>query len=395
MTLSGGLLALCMCATPALAQEKPADSDPVAPAASPPAALAPAVSAREEAPPLPTTPKSPYGEFKMDADASIEEVTTRPYRNTAYLGGDVLNLDPQYVHEVQEGLEKLYRREYTGARNHFEAVDKAFPGTGVAAVNDVLVWQALMLENFDFSYDKRYWTSSARARKELDVAVKADGGQGWVRLLYCGVSGIEAIHTMRQSQYTKALNLAFEAMGHLQKARESSPAFPDLMLADGMYNYWRTVVTMSSKVLPDFGDHRAEGIEQMQSVESAAIFLGSPTTLALAFTWLEEGDMKRAMSACQRNRKSYPHNIVNNLVTGTTYVAMKQPAKALAVFDAILKTDNDNKRVRYWRGVALFKMDKFSEAEAELRTYLSFDYMEKYQRAAANYRLGMTLQRQK
>ena len=345
-------------------------------------------------PPLPSQPRSPVGEYEQK-ELTPAEAAERPFPNSAYIGAEVLGLDPQYIYEVQQGLEKLYLREYTGARDHFEELDKAFPGTGIASVNDVLVWQALMLENFDFKFDKQYWVSSSRAREELGKALKEPGGDAWEHMLMTGVSGIESIHTMRQTQYTKALSLAFEAMGHLQKAREAAPDFPDLMLADGMYNYWRTVVTMSSKVLPDFGDHRVEGIEQMQQVERSAIFLSAPTTLSLAFTWLEEGDLKRAMSSCQKNRSAYPNNIVNNLVTGTTYIAMNQPDKALSVFDNIMKVDAKNKRVRYWRGVAHFKAKRFADAEREFRAYLGFDYMEKYQRSAAEFRLGQSLQKQK
>ena len=201
--------------------------------------------------------------------------------------------------------------------------------------------------------------------------------------------------TCEESLVARALSLAFEAMGHLQKAREAAPDFPDLMLADGMYNYWRTVVTMSSKVLPDFGDHRVEGIEQMQQVEQSAIFLSAPTTLALAFTWLEEGDLKRAMNACQTNRRVYPDNIVNNLVTGTTYISMKQPTKALEMFNRILAVDAKNKRVRYWKGVAYLRANQYDQAEQEFRAYLGSDYMEKYQRAAAEYRPAQVPQKQK
>ena len=399
MTWTAALLGLFLIA-PAAAQDngkavkkRPAPKT-TAPAPAP-AESAPAESTRPEPPPLPSTPRSPVGTFKNDTSLTIEEATSRPFPNTAYIGSEILGLDPQYVFEVQRGLEKLYLREYTGARDHFEAVDAAFPGTGVAAVNDILVWQALMLENFDFKFDKQYWVSSSRAREELDAALKAEGGDAWEHLLFCGVAGIESIHTMRQTQYTQALSLAFDAMGHLQEARESAPDFPDLLLADGMYNYWRTAVTMSSKVLPDFGDHRAEGIEQMKQVEASAIFLSAPTTLAMAFTWLEEGDLKQAMGSCQKNRRAYPNNIVNNLVTGTTYVSMRDPAKALEMFDKVLAVDPKNKRVRYWKGVALLKSDKAAEAEKEFRTYLDFDYMEKYQRAAAELRLGQALQKQK
>ncbi len=347
-------------------------------------------------PPLPSEPRViAVSGTRLEEIAKEKASEDKPYPVLTYLGAETLKLDPQYVFEVQRGVELIYLREYSAARDHFERVEQAFPGTGVSQVVDVLVWQALMLENFDFRFDKQYWTSSGRAREVLDAALAQEGAEAWEHLLYTGIAGIEAIHTMRQEQYTRALSLAFEAMGHLKEAKEHAAEFPDLLLADGMYNYWRSVVTMTSKVLPDFGDHRVEGIEQMKAVEQSGVFLGPAATLSLAFTWLEEGQNKKALASCQKNRRDYPKNVINNLVTGSTYIYLREFDKALTVFDEVLAVDPKNKRVRYWKGVAYLKKGDPDKAISELRTYLGFDYLEKYQRAAAYWRLGTALQRKK
>lgn len=402
-----GLLALLWMTGPALAQ----DGGKTATASRGGAAQAPdadeeevtpeEVTAEESLtgkapPPLPSEPQSANASAEKLAQIAKEKAAEdSPYPATTYLGAETLKLDPQYVFEVQRGVELIYLRDYSGARDHFERLEGSFPGTGVTEVVDVMVWQALMLENFDFKFDKQYWVSSGKARTALETALKKDGGDAWEHLLFCGVSGIEAIHTMRQSQYTKALSLAFEAMGHLSEAQAAAPEFPDLLLADGMYNYWRSVVTMTSKVLPDFGDRRVEGIEQVTAVEKAGVFLGPAATLSMAFTWLEEGQMKKALASCQINRRAYPKNVINNLVTGSTYIYLNQFDNALQVFDEVLAVDPNNKRVRYWRGVAYLKKGDATKAESELRTYLAFDYLEDHQRGAAYWRLGHALQKQK
>ncbi len=392
-----GLLA----APGAMAQEVPAEAPTQEPSADETAEEDDGTAVEEsvtgkKVPPLPSEPQAvSVSTQRLEQIAKEKAAEDSPYPATTYLGAETLKLDPQYVFEVQRGVELIFLRDYTGARNHFEKLDAAYPGTGVAEVVDIMVWQALMLENFDFRFDKQYWTSSEKARKTLDEALKKPGAEGWEHMLYTGVSGIESIHTMRQSQYTKALSLAFEAMGHLKESKENAPEFPDLLLADGMYNYWRSVVTMTSKVLPDFGDRRVEGIEQVKSVEQAGVFLGPAATLSMAFTWLEEGQMKKALASCQKNRRAYPNNVVNNLVTGSTYIYMKQYDNALTVFDEVLATDPKNKRVRYWRGVAYLKKGDVDKAISELTTYVGYDYLEKYQRAAAYWRLGTALQRKK
>ena len=346
-------------------------------------------------PPLPSVPKEAHKDFENDKTLTMLEVADRPYPNVTYIGAEALHLDPQYVFETQRGLEMLFMRDYSGTRAHFVELDKSFPGTGVASVVDVLVWQALMLENFDFKFDKQYWVSTKAARSELDEALKSSDAPGWEHFLYVGVSGIESIHTMRQGKYLGALQLAFEAMDHLQKSREYAPNYGDLALADGMYNYWRTVVTLNSKMLPDFGDKRVEGIEQIRKVESEGVFLNAPATLSLAFTWMEEGELRRALNSCLKNRKAYPKNIVNNMMTGTTFLYMKKAELALPIFDEILVEDPNNMRVRYWRGRTFARMGELEKSAAEFNLYLGADYMESYHRSATHYRLGQVYGRLK
>lgn len=339
--------------------------------------------------------RSAHVEYKVPDGLTREEYLAREHGNKIYRGAEALKLDPDFVNGVHQGLELLYLRKYTECRDHFRALEQKYPGTAVAAVADTLVWQALMLENFDLRFDKQYQVSSKEAKSGLEAALAQPGGDAWEHVLLGGIVGIEAIHAMRKTQLLGALQLALSAMDHIGKARQAAPEFTDLALADGMYNYWRSVVTMSSNVLPDFDDRRAEGIEQMQTVESAGVFLAPLATMALAFTWIEENDYKRAINACIRNKKAYPDNIVNNLITGTTWVSMKRYDNALGAFDEVLRVDPANKRVRYWRGVTHLKAGNLAEAETEFKKYLESDYMEDYQKANAHYRLGQVYFRQK
>ena len=294
---------------------------------------------------------------------------------------------------MQQGLDLVFQRKYNEARDHFSTLDGQYTNSGIRSVADVIVWQALMLENFDFRYDKQYWTSSKQARKDLDAALAIPGNDAWEQLMVAAIVGIESIHTMRQGNYLPALQLAFQAMDAIEKCRAAAPDFVDLKLADGLYNYWRTVVTMSSKILPDFGDHRVEGIEQIQIVEAQGVLVSPLATLSLAFSWLEENDMKRAASAVGKNRRDYPDNIINNLVSAMTFNAMHRYPDALEVLDHIVATDPNNDRVHYWRGLTLQKQGKLDLAIAEYDKYLTATHLEDYQKSYSLYRLGQIYSR--
>jgi tetratricopeptide (TPR) repeat protein len=324
---------------------------------------------------------------------NLSEFQNLPFEPQAYRGAEQLGLNPEFVHDVRAGLELMYLRDYPGCRRHFEGFEQKWPGTGIAPVMDVVVWQALMLENFDFEYDRQYQTSSRRAREALTAALRTPGNEGWEHFLSAGVVGIEAIHTMRKEQYLTALSLTFEAMDHVAQAKRAVPAFVDLKLADGMYHYWRSVVTMSSSALPDFGDHRELGITEMTEVQAHGVFLGPPATMSLAFAYLEEHKLKSALSAAVRNARVYPDNVINNLMLGQIQTYLHRYDEAQVTYDRVLAAAPNNKRVRYWKGLAYLRAQNPTAAIPELQAYLGAPYLETYHKAAAEYRLGQAFYR--
>ncbi|MFK7930026.1 MAG: tetratricopeptide repeat protein [Myxococcota bacterium] len=319
---------------------------------------------------------------------SVAEANARPYENVVYVGARALDLPPDYIEQTRVGFGKVFERDYKGARRHFVALDQSFPGTGISGSVDTLVWQALMLENFDFRYDRQYNLAHDKAMGDLKAALKDPAHQGWEHFQVAGLLGVGAIHMVRKGTYLPALNQAFEAMDHIQKAREASPNFTDLNIADGMYNYWRTVVTMSSKMLPDFGDNRALGISQIQQVERGGVFLSKPATMALAFSWLEERDYKQATNACMRLKRAYPNNVINNLLTAQAQIYQRRFDSALKTLNEIKATAPDNNRVHYYMGLAYLRKGEPKTAIQKLERYLSSDHLEGWQKASGHYRLG-------
>lgn len=329
------------------------------------------------------------------AVAQDPPTAARPYDEAAYRGAEQLSLDPAYVQGVRTGLEVIYLRDYDGARKHFFKLDNQFPGTGIKPVTDVVIWQAVMLENWDFRYDAEYRAANSEAKAQLTKALAVPGNEGWEHFLMAGTLGIEAIHVVRLEKYLSALQTALDAMTHAGQARESAPDFTDLLLADGMYNYWRTVVTEKSKVLPQFADRRAEGLEQMKVVEREGIFLTAPARLSLSFSYVEEHDDRAALAELVENKRLYPDNIINLLVLGQVLSSMRRFDDALAAYDHIREVDPGNQRVLYWRGVTLINAGRSEEALEPLTTYLASDYLETWHRSWTHYRLAQVYYRQK
>lgn len=330
-------------------------------------------------------------------EAEVNPYAGMPFERQAYEGAEQLDMPPEVVHGIREGLEFVYLRQYGDAKSHFREMEEKYPDymAGMTHVASAVVWQAMMLENFDFRYDKQYTVSNKAAQKALTEALEKPGNEAWEHFMMTGMLGIEAIHVMRQERYLPALQLAFGCMDQAEKVRAHAPTFVDLQFADGMYNYWRTAVTMSSSVLPDFGDHRKEGLEQIQKVEQDGVFLGPVATLALAFTWVEERDFKRAAVSTSKGRQLYPDNIINNLVAGQVYTYQRKWDLANQAFDDIERVDADNDRVHYWRAVVHLKSGRPDDALASIDRYLSATHLEDWQIATANYRKGQIYERKR
>jgi len=301
-----------------------------------------------------------------------EAETIRPYPDKVYEGARVLNMDVAFVNACHEAIELVYERKYTEAKKAFEAIQQRYPGSALGPVGKVLVYQALMLENLDFRYEKQYQLASNNARQQLMEALETRGNDAWEHFIMGGVLGIDAIHAMRRGNYLTSLGRGLEAMKSVNRSKELAPEFPDLMLGDGLYNYWRTVITRSAKGLPDFADNRKLGIEQMQSVQEKGIFLGPAATFALTFTWLEEGALKRATASALRNHRAYPNNVVNNLQLGRLYMYRRNYVEAERFFNKVNATSSDNRRAHYYLTRMLVRQKRLADAEVHINKFLGF-----------------------
>jgi tetratricopeptide (TPR) repeat protein len=252
----------------------------------------------------------------------------------------------------------------------------------------------MMLENMDFKYEAQYTHAAKRARQQLQEAMEIPGNEAWEAFIFGGVLGVDAIHSMRKGNYLTSLNRGLEAMKSVNRAKELAPEFKDPLLGDGLYNYWRTVITNSVRGLPSFEDKRKLGIKQMQQVEKEGIFLRPAATFALTYTWLEEGARKRALSAALRNQKRYPDNIVNNILVGRIHMYRRQYAASERSYLKVLKVAPENQKVHYYLSRLYLRTKQLGRAEKHLDSYMAGDLPDTT-RSLALYSKGLIYYRRK
>ncbi len=325
----------------------------------------------------------------------LEQYKGRELPAIAYLGGEMLGVPPEFVQLCRDGLDKIFLRDYKGAKKQFDEMSVKYRGWGVGPVGQVLVWQALMLENFDFKYESQYQVAHKLARMELEEALQTPGNDAWENFLMAGILGIESIHLMRQEEFVKALNRGYEAMKAVKRTQELAPDFVDINLGDGLFNYWVSVISKQTKLIPDQGDKREEGIHQQELVEQQAIFLRPPATLALTFTYIEEGRKADALRSGLKNYRQYPDNIINNQVLGRVYMYNRMYEDSERIFKHVLEVDPNNQRAHYYIARLYLRWGKLKMCGDHLDKYLAFTDIDANQRASALYFYGKLEMRRK
>jgi tetratricopeptide (TPR) repeat protein len=305
-----------------------------------------------------------------------------------------LGLDEGLAEKSAEALKLVFARDYKGARKAFSNLQSQYPELAIGNVGRMLIFQCLMLENFDYRFERQYESHAALALRDIEKAQAIPGNEAWEYFLRGGVVGIQAIHEMRKSNYVSAMRKGMEALTALRALESHAPDFVDPDLGYGLFMYWRTVVGQRSKLIPEGEDRRALGIALIEKVEKKGAFIAPGASLALAYIYMEEGKARKAIGYSHRLIRRYPDNVINGLLHARLLMRLRRYKKALAVLAHVLATDSDNHRVHYYRATTHLRRNEFPEAQAAVDLFLSLD-LEKDPRAYGLHRKADIFFRQK
>jgi tetratricopeptide (TPR) repeat protein len=283
-----------------------------------------------------------------------------------------LGLDADLAEKAGKALNLIYARDYKGARQAFSTLQSQHPELAIGNVGRMLIFQCLMLENFDYRFERQYESHAALALRDIELAQASPGNEAWEYFLLGGVVGIQAIHEMRKGNYVNSMRKGMEAMSALKALESHAPDFVDPDLGYGLFMYWRTVVGKKSKLIPEGEDRRAMGITLIEKVEKKGAFIAPGATLALAYIYMEEGKARKAIGYSQRLQLRYPDNVINGLLHTRLLMRLRRYKKALATMAHVLATDTDNHRVHYYQATTHMRRNELVEAQAAIDRFLAF-----------------------
>jgi tetratricopeptide (TPR) repeat protein len=295
------------------------------------------------------------------------------------LGADALNMDVDFVGKAYTGTQLVYGRDYKGAQDAWFALDDEYPGLGVKHVGSVLIYQSIMMENWDFKNEDQYNYHSAEAIRVLEKGLETPGNEAWEHFMLAGMQGIESINIFRKDEFVGAVGKGLDALGHIQHVKDVAPDFADIYLCDGLYKYWRSVVARSSKAIPDGVDERPAGIADMKKAEGSAVFLGPGSSIGLTYSYIEEDKYKTALTYTSKIQKSHPNSVINHLLHARVQVYLKRYDPSLKTLNRVKAVAPKNERMYYYYSTAFMKKGALDNADGAIDTYLGFGLLPYYE----------------
>lgn len=303
----------------------------------------------------------------------------------------VLRTDPAKVDAAARGVDLLYARRLPEAQVVFTDLTVRYPTSGLGPLGLAILYQERMFENDDFRFETAYTQARDATRAQVAQGLAVPGDDALENFVLASILGIDAIHLLRRHSYVSALARAYDGIRALDRCKEAAPAFVDPVLGDGMFLYWRTLVSERSALIPDFPDRREEGITKMKQAEAGATFLGPGASLALAYAYAGQGRPDLALAQTDRIAARYPGNVLNQLTRYEILLHEQRYSEAWTVVEALDAAAIP--RVWFHRGVALGRLGRWAEAAQAYRAWLAAPPPDAEQLAQAWYRVGDAEQR--
>ena len=294
----------------------------------------------------------------------------------------------EILNQALAGQTLIFNRRYPEAQAHFLRLAQQYPDSALGSFGLMALYNSQMFENFDFSLDSTFEEEHKRNKVIVDKILKKENSSAWEDFL-CGASkGLSGFYYVRKDQYLKAMSESGDAKKCLERALKKDPAFADVYLGLGLYDYWKSVFTSRIKFLPFFKDRRKEGIEEIQRATKESIVAGDLSMAALAFVYHEQNNGVKGAPVAQALLDKYPQNIIMRNLKGNFLSLTRKFPEAQATLDEVLKMDPKINVARYFKALAYNRAGDKKMAAATFQEFLDNKPPKAWQ-AYAHYMLGI------
>lgn len=306
----------------------------------------------------------------------------------------IFGVDAGLISASMEAKELLFNRKYDEAWALFEKIETDYPLSPMGLAGKMAIWQLRMFENYDFRF-KRQYDAAEKAYKSFALKQLRSGEvPSWDLFIYGAADGMGAYFKLRQEDWLGALSNGLHAMRMFRELKWRERDFPDNDLAFGSYKYWRSAFTSKIKILPFFGDHRAEGIEEVKRAVINGKYAKDIAEVGLVFIYDNEKNWDAALDYSDAVLAKYPQNTIVRFNKGHLLMNKKMFDPALSEYRKVYEQDNAIYRALFYQGIGFLKLKKYTESKDVFKKYLEIE-KDKEWSSVAYYWLGQIAEAEK
>lgn len=279
---------------------------------------------------------------------------------------------------VQEGIELVYNYQLDSARTKFQKVVDRHPehpgGHFFVAMVD---WMRILVNLEDTSLDERFYEQLERVIDLSDKILDRRSHDIGALFFKGGAIGFRGRLRAHREQWVRAANDGRRALPIVRKAKRLSPDNADIMLGEGIYNYYAAVIPEMLPWVRPFliffpsGD-KEEGLEQLRTASKEGRYAGIESAYFLMqILYFNENKYREGFEISQMLYERFPGNPLFHRYYGRFNVALGRWDEAYKTFSSVIDRYNEGvegynthaiREAKYYVGQYLFNRNKLEEA---------------------------------
>jgi|GEM_PF-2017586 len=268
---------------------------------------------------------------------------------------------PRVSRDIINAYNHALEREYGQARQICLELGRAFPHNPSGPTGEMVLYQVMMLENDDFTYDSRLRDAAQRAESSGRVYEKQAEKNDWYYTLLGATYGIKGIYHLRRQEYLEGVYLGITALRYMKTAKEMDPKNYEARMGIGLYLYYRSAY---SRILPmPWLDRREEGIAEVKLAGQKREYLNEVSRIALYYIYLNEKDYDKAMEYMDGLIEERPIFPIFYQLAGRALQEKGDYAEAYSYYDKMREIDPSLYLPYFKLGECSMKMGNQSKAK--------------------------------
>ena len=276
--------------------------------------------------------------------------------------------EPQISDAILRAYDLALDRKYEAAKQICENLERDYPDNPAGSAGLMTLYQVMMLENDDYSYDAEMRKAAVRNQAAIERFLKSAPKNAWSYTLVGASWGIQGIYYLRRDEYWLGFYRGINALRYLRVALEINPDDWEARLGLGIFIYYRSAY--ASFIPLFFPDQRAEGIREVKQAGRHRPYLHEVSRIALYHIYLNQKDYDRGLAIMEELLAERPQFVVYDQFAGRALMQKGDFQGALPYYRRLQEIDPSLYLPLFKIGECCFRLGEDAEARSYLQKFL-------------------------